>query len=330
MQTTNSILLSSSSKSELISKFIQTVNVRNENTARQYYSRLLIFQRFVLKEHYYNDNNNNKKNKKIKNNVVDSLIQKLKIGELDPYDILNNYCIFLQNNYNLSSITFKDKITTVKTFFEYNDIEISPRKFKLKVRYPKTVFRHKEAIDKNDIVSILNGCSDIKLKTYVMLLASTGLRAVEALSIRLTDLELESNPTGKLRIRGQYTKTKVDRYVFITKELKEQLSKWLDYKYRTRRICYKDSKTGKNVTDYRTPEKNPNKLIFSLYLVDNPRPESIYNNIAADFAKTLDRIGMDSREDDGNENSRRKITLHSFRRFVKSTISDLGYSDYSE
>jgi len=27
---------------------------------------------------------------------------------------------------------------------------------------------------------------------------------------------------------------------------------------------------------------------------------------------------------------RRQITLHSFRRFVKSTISDLGYSDYSE
>ena len=37
---------------------------------------------------------------------------------------------------------------------------------------------------------------------------------------------------------------------------------------------------------------------------------------------------MGSRED-GNE-SRREITLHSFRRWVKSTISDLGYSDYSE
>jgi hypothetical protein len=27
---------------------------------------------------------------------------------------------------------------------------------------------------------------------------------------------------------------------------------------------------------------------------------------------------------------RREITLHSFRRFVKTTLSDLGYSDYSE
>jgi hypothetical protein len=39
-------------------------------------------------------------------------------------------------------------------------------------------------------------------------------------------------------------------------------------------------------------------------------------------------MGKGDRED-GNER-RRQITLHSFRRFVKSTISDLGYGDYSE
>jgi hypothetical protein len=39
-------------------------------------------------------------------------------------------------------------------------------------------------------------------------------------------------------------------------------------------------------------------------------------------------MGKGARED-GNER-RRQITLHSFRRFVKTTISDLGYADYSE
>jgi len=69
------------------------------------------------------------------------------------------------------------------------------------------------------------------------------------------------------------------------------------------------------------------------------------------FGKTLDRIGMGTREeepsvivnvqnrnnnkDNGDDNNRnrfnhRKITLHSFRRFVKSTISDLGHPDFSE
>lgn len=154
---------------------------------------------------------------------------------------------------------------TVKTFLEYNDIEISPRKFKLKVSFPKTITRHKEAIDKNEIVTILNGCSDIKLKTYVMLLAVTGARAAEVLSIRNHDLDLESNPP-KISIRGEFTKTKVDRYIFITKELKEQIQKWLHFKYRKRRICYRDS-NGKTITEYRTPEKNPNELINFLGLL---------------------------------------------------------------
>jgi len=167
-----------------------------------------------------------------------------------------------------------------------------------------------------------------------MLLASTGLRAAEALSIRIKDLEItdaigsSNRITAKLTIRGEFTKTKVDRYVFLTREVLEQIKIWLDFKYRKRRICYKDKETGKTITEYRTPEKKQNELIFSTYETDNPKPRTLYVNLAGIFAKTLDRIGMGLRED-GNE-IRRQITLHSFRRFVKTTISDLGYADYSE
>jgi integrase len=304
--------------SDSISKFINNVALRNKNTARQYYSRLVFFERFT-KGHYNNDNKLN----------VDTLLQQLKDRELDPYDILNNFCIFLKNNDNCSGITFKNKIITVKTFLEYNDIEISPRKFKLKIRFPKSIQKYKEAIDKNDIITILNGCSDIKLKTYVMLLAVTGARATEALSIRLKDIDFESNPS-KIRIRGEYTKTKVDRTIFITKELKEQLNKWLDYKYRKRRICYKEPHDRqKTITEYRTPEKDSTDLLFSIYRKENPNPEILYSNTRIEFAKTIDRLGLGEREDGRNEN-RREITLHSFRRFCKSTISDLGFQDYSE
>ena len=142
--------------SQLISKFIKSVSVRNKNTAKQYQSRLLLFERFVIKE-FDNDDSNNKSN-------VDKLIQQLKNGEIDPYDILNDYCLFVQNNYNVSSITFRDKIITVKTFLEFNDIEISLRKFKLKVRYPKTIFKNKEAIDKDDIIRILNKLFEFEIK----------------------------------------------------------------------------------------------------------------------------------------------------------------------
>jgi hypothetical protein len=157
-------------------------------------------------------------------------------------------------------------------------------------------------------------------------------------------LDLESYPIAKVTIRGEYTKTKVDRYVFLTREMVEQLKKWLDFKYRTRRICSRNKNTEKMISEYRTPEKNLDDLVFSVqihnktssyYNEDNrsprsPRskPHNTYYHMATHFSKTLDRIGMGLREE-SNER-RRKITLHSFRRFVKSTISDLGYSDYSE
>jgi hypothetical protein len=55
----------------------------------------------------------------------------------------------------------------------------------------------------------------------------------------------------------------------------------------------------------------------------------LYFDLAESFGKTLDRIGKGLREESSN-NRRRQITLHSFRRYVKATISDLGYSDFSE
>jgi hypothetical protein len=62
---------------------------------------------------------------------------------------------------------------------------------------------------------------------------------------------------------------------------------------------------------------------------ETPNPKNLYFEFAKSFAKTLDAIGMGDREDGGSYR-RREITLHSFRRFVKTTISDLGYSDFSE
>jgi hypothetical protein len=155
------------------------------------------------------------------------------------------------------------------------------------------------------------------------------MRATEALSIRIKDLDLKSNP-AKVFVRGEYTKTKTDRTVFLTEEMVQQLNPWLNYKYRTRRVCYKDKQTGKTITEHRTPDKEESDLVFAVYQSKGaPNPNNLYFEFAKLFAKTLDSMGKGSREDGSNER-RREITLHSFRRFVKTTISDLGYSDYSE
>ena len=56
---------------------------------------------------------------------------------------------------------------------------------------PKVVDQTTEALSKEDIVNIINACPYPRLKTYVMFLAATGCRALEATSTRLCDYNFE-------------------------------------------------------------------------------------------------------------------------------------------
>ena len=63
--------------------------------------------------------------------------------------------------------------------------------------------------------------------------------------------------------------------------------------------------------------------MFAVYQnKQTPSTRSLYVELSGSFGKTLDRMGKGERED--NNERRRQITFHSFRRFVKTTISDLG------
>jgi integrase len=149
------------------------------SSAREYRLRLRSFVTFATAEYKL---------------TLDDLIKAMREDVYDPYDVLSNYVAYLQANTTISTSTLKLRVTTARTLLEFFDIEVSPRKFKLKVKIPKVIRRDKQALTKEDIVNILNACSDIRLKTYVMLLAATGMRASEALCTRLIDYNLDANP----------------------------------------------------------------------------------------------------------------------------------------
>jgi hypothetical protein len=70
-------------------------------------------------------------------------------------------------------------------------------------------------------------------------------------------------------------------------------------------------------------------LVFAVYQdKQTPNPGYLYDDLGKSFARTLDRSDKGNME--GDSLRRRQITLHSFRRFVKTTISDLSYSDFPE
>jgi integrase len=256
---------------------------------------------------------------------------------VDIYELLGGFVSYLIDKNCYSNLTIKYRIITARSLLEYYDMEVSPRKFKFKVIIPKPIVKYKEALTRESILQILENCPNPRLKTYVLWLAATGMRAGEACSIRMMDIDLDNR---KVHVQGEHTKTKIARWVYLTKELCEYLLSWFEYKYRPRKRYYSyDSQRKCSVKLSEpvifTPVRNDTDLIFGLEFEKKGQkgPEqlhstkALYSRLLAQFEKVLDRLGV------GYEDAtkrRRKITLHSFRRYVKSTISDLGYSDFSE
>lgn len=135
----------------VVSRYLTNVAVVNESTAQKYNERLKKFGKYAL-DRYDLD--------------VKNIVAEIKNAKIDPYDLLTGYILFLkqESNNTIAPNSLKNYISTIKNFLEYSDIEISPRKFKLKVRLPKIVRKNKEGLSKEDVVEILNACSDIRLK----------------------------------------------------------------------------------------------------------------------------------------------------------------------
>jgi len=226
-------------------------------------------------------------------------------------------------NENLSPNSISIYVTAVKSYFAYYDIDIVSSKFKKKVRLPKNHREDEEPLDASDIRKILLSCNNRRLKPFLLVLASGAMRGMEAASLRIKDTDFSVVPT-KVHIRKEYAKTRVGRDVYISNEATESLKEWIDWKYRDRK------------RQRLTPLKSDNDLIFSKTKFGKDReeaqafqtaPQSIYQKIRMEFNSILKTVKMDERKEDM---LRRRVTLHSFRRFVMTVISDQVSKDYSE
>jgi integrase len=198
----------------------------------------------------------------------------------------------------------------VRSYLAYYDIDILPSKFRRKVKIPKMYREGEEPLDAPDIRKIMLSCSNRRLKVYLLVLASGGMRAVEALAIRLKDIDFTVSPT-KVHIRKEYSKTKTARDIYISDEATQYLKQWITWKYNN---------------EERPRTRDDDDLVFTVYRTKTP--STLYVKILTEFEKLLSVVGLDERKD--GKQRRRKITLHSFRRFVKTVISDQTNTDYSE
>jgi integrase len=304
-------------RSKLAEKFLIRRAAASVTTARGYRSTLQSFSAFVLAEY---------------KEELDDVISKLAKGDLDPYDVLSGYAAYMVNSRpsgkRVSPNTVRQWTIVAKKFLRVSGVKsINNDDFKDLVTLPRKEHAEKYALERKDVIEILNACKDIELKTLVLMLASTGGRAMEVCSLRVKDINLEhENP--KVSFRKEFSKMLQARTRPLTSEVAKQLGLWLKYKYRPHRTTIKDS-AGNPIQEYVEPEARPDDLLFGGWHPDgaNPNPSNIAVRIRREFARTLQSINKAHADDNGR---RRAITLHSFRRFCKTAISNQGYQDFSE
>jgi len=276
--------------------FLNSIGNNSIRTRHNYATGLVHLQRFL---HFrYNGEHN-----------LDSIIDLIIGKQINVYELLDNFVSFecsKKNQDRNKPQSIKTHLIGIKSYFAYYDIDIIPSKFKRKVKMPKTLVEKEEPIDANDIRKVLLSCNNRRLKAYLLVLASGGLRAVEGCAIRIKDINFKIRPTT-IHIRAEYVKTRVGRDIYISDEATHYLKQWIDWKYRLRSL-------------------NPDDLIFNTFNVVS-KPETLYVKLVAEFTKVLRIAGLDERKEGMR---RRKITLHSLRRFVKTVISDGVGGDYSE
>src|SRR5215211_8075830 len=325
--------------SEAITKYINAKMIQSKNTGMTYKTRMQSFAQFVYRRY--------------SKTPVDEFIEQIKAGKkYDPYDILTEYSGFLRNERpitesKLTANVIRARVKTVRKFFRFNKISITVEDFNELVPLPRKEQRTKKGIDKTDVARYLNACKNIQLKTALHVMASNGPRPIELCAVRECDVNLDSNP-ATITYRAEHSKMRVARTRPLTREASNQLRLWDKFKYRTRWTTVKEEEeeNGRYVRKFATPKRDPSSLLLSMPHLNGERatPEGLYDFLSGAFAELIDLLNDDdggSGSGDSSNNGsngkngrklgeRRKVTLKTFRDFVKSTISDLGYSDFSE
>ena len=162
--------------------FLSSMSRNSIKSKLTYQYGLLHFQKFLEQKYpQYN---------------IENILKPLSKNELDIYVVLDEFVSYLVDpTLELTSNTIKLYITALKSYLAYHDIDIIPSKFKRKVKMPKIYREDEEPLDVSDIRKILLSCNNRRLKTYLLVLASGGMRAMEALAIRLKDIDFIVSPT---------------------------------------------------------------------------------------------------------------------------------------
>ena len=273
-------------KETRVNTFLNSIGRNSKNSRKSYKTSLTKFAEFL-------------RHKKQTPDTIIPLLQNQRT--INVYELLDQFVSHLTNN-GTTVVSLKVYVSAVRSYLEFYDIDIVPSKFRRRVKVPKFYPDQEEPLSLTDIRSLLEFNSNHRLRAYILLLVSSGMRAMETCSLRLQDVDFDTIPT-KLTVRREYSKTKRPRTIYCSDEATKHLHKLIDMH----------------------PSKRPEDFIFAMK-EDTRIPTSIYNRLLEQFQKLQHIAEKDQRKENSE---RRKITLHSLRRTCFSIINEQTNSEYA-
>ncbi|MBI1829736.1 MAG: site-specific integrase [Thaumarchaeota archaeon] len=244
------------------------------------------------------------------------LMTKIKIPELDVYVILRDFVIHLDKIGNKPK-TIITHLSAVKGYLRYLGIRFNSDDFKQTVKIPRKIVTREVPITKEMLVRLLH-ISPLKLQAAILVAISSGLRIAELAQLKITDIDFDSNPT-KISVRSEIAKGRQSRETFITAEATKILQDYL--------AKYYGWKNGQSNDHMRA------MTIFgrtSQNRIGRQAKQPVFNAILSLQIALLQRINKIPELAILNENSRKAIHWHAFRKFFRTTVGNVVGRDYSE
>jgi len=157
--------------------------------------------------------------------------------------------------------------------------------------------------------------ANVRDRAIFLSLASSGMRLNELLSLSMDDIEMDADPVT-IHIRASKTKTKVQRYTFVTNEAKAAIQAWLKVRDE---FVQQSAKHNQNLIAMKksAPVQTDSDLLF---------PVSD-NQVNMAWEACLRKAGLYEKDSSTNYNVYR---IHSFRAFFLSQMQLAGQRTIGE
>ena len=155
--------------------------------------------------------------------------------ESEKYQALQDFIQFLSGR--LSASVTKNYFDCCFNFLYFSGVKIEHQKKRYFLRFPKIHKKRFEGLDRDKIVLLLKSCKNAQFRSYLAMLAGSGLRESEALQIRRSDFTVIGD-IAVCKVRAEITKTKEQRDTMVPAAVLDKYEFATDYTHS--RLVYKE------------------------------------------------------------------------------------------